>query len=68
MYWNRDPRRSSGGHFYCSVKARERSIRVYDADPIYRLSKNLKQQARERGKTLERKVQAHGKVSPEGQH
>lgn len=54
MYWNRDPRGTAGGHFYCSVKARERSVRVYDENHIYRLEKCMKQAARKRRETIER--------------
>lgn len=65
MYWNRDPRRRKGGYWRCTEARRvnderhgpgqaARKRQRYDADPVYRLTKNISRNARRRALTLQR--------------
>lgn len=68
-YWQAD------GYWRCAVKKRAVARRVdqarrdvktarqrerYDADPVYRIEKRLRDDARMRAATLKRKKEAHG--------
>lgn len=47
-YWRRDPRCRAGGWWQCAVAERARQIDLYDNNPIWRIEKNLKNDALKR--------------------
>lgn len=59
MLWKNDPTCRAGGHWTCRVRKREIDRewqrRRYDADPVFRIEKNLHDHARRRRLTLERR-------------
>lgn len=57
--WHTSSRHKAGGFWVCAVKHRERERARYDNDHIYRISKNLKNNARDRRATIERRRIAH---------
>lgn len=46
MYWTKDKRYTAGGFWRCAVKQRAQVMRHYDADPIARITKLLKERRR----------------------
>jgi hypothetical protein len=54
MRWHKDARKVRGGYWRCFVKERESDRERYANDPIYRISHNLKSDARKRATTLKR--------------
>lgn len=62
-WWNRDLRWPAGGYWrnQCAIKERQRQRDRYDNDPIWRIEKNLKNDALKRRQTIERR-RAHGSV------
>lgn len=73
-YWQKDSRLRAGGFWLCAVAKRERSGRVdaarrdvknarqrdrYDLDAVYRIEKNLHDNARRRRQTIKRRRAAH---------
>ena len=66
-YWNPDPRWPQGGYWQCAVAKRQRERDRYDADPLRRIRKNLKNRARQRANTLTRKQEAtYGPLPDQG--
>lgn len=59
-YWHRDVRCTKGGYWYCAVKEKQRQVAAYDNNPVWRISKNLKNDARKRRQTIERRRSEHG--------
>lgn len=59
-YWQKDGRVKAGGWWECGVKRRQRERDWYDRDPIHRIGKQLKNDARERRATLKRRKEALG--------
>jgi hypothetical protein len=70
LSWTTDKRMVPGGWWQCPVRRRENSARSdlkrrdlkiaqqrerYDADPVYRIGKNLHDHARKRRDTIERR-------------
>jgi hypothetical protein len=55
MYWHASSRHRAGGFYYCAVRNLERKRDRYDSDFIYRASKNLRDSARKRRQTIERR-------------
>lgn len=71
MYWQADRKRKAGGWWLCAVKRRklardryhdrhraqklQRQRERYDSDPIYRIEKRLKDDARKRRATIVRR-------------
>lgn len=56
-----------GRYWRCAVRIRERNLARYDRDPVYRLSKLLKANAKKRRATLEarkRQLRKEGHVGP----
>jgi hypothetical protein len=54
-YWQKDARLPKGGWWECSVRRRQYQRDRYDNDPIHRIEKNLKGDARKRRQTIERR-------------
>jgi hypothetical protein len=54
-YWQKDTRLVPGGWWECSVKRRARELDRYDRDPVHRITKNLRNDARKRRERLERR-------------
>src|SRR5262249_55467790 len=53
MHRNRDPRYRAGFFWRCGVLKNQKARNRYDNDPIYRISKRLRDDARARRKRLE---------------
>jgi hypothetical protein len=53
--WNRDVRYRAGGFWRCAVQKREKAMWRYDHDPVHRIGKILKQNARDRRVGLDRR-------------
>ena len=71
MYWHKRKDRKTGGLWRCAVRKREiqrsaayrerqnqQRIEKYDADPIYRIGRNLRSSALKRRKTISRMKEA----------
>lgn len=66
MYWNRK-NIPAGGTWQCAVTQRERVNARYASDPLFRIKKNLQNDAQKRARTIQRmKERLSGEVSSEG--
>jgi hypothetical protein len=54
-YWSHDTRYKNGGFWRCGVKHRDLARARYDNDPVHRITKRLRQDARDRRLTVERR-------------
>lgn len=60
-------RNNNDAGWRCAVKVNERERARYDRDPVYRITKNLKNDALKRRQTIERRRAAlNGALSDEG--
>lgn len=62
--WHTDRRRPSGGYWnhVCLRHERERQMAKYDNDPVWRITKNLKNDARKRAQTIRDRKAQHGSL------
>jgi hypothetical protein len=58
-YWTTDPRYKAGGFWRCAVRKRGYQRDRYDNDPIYRIEKNLRNDARKRRQRIVRRRSVH---------